>query len=326
MIISRTPLRISIGGGGTDLPSYYKSFGGFVISAAINKHIYITVNRTFRPGYLLKYSRTEHAETLDDIQHGLLRETLRLVEIEPMVEVVSIADVPAGTGMGSSGSFTVGLLHALNAYKRRKVPVEDLANTANHLEMNILGEPCGKQDHYIAAYGGLTVQEYHPDGTVTISPLHVSEEALRDLRENLLLFFTGYSRSAAKILDDQKAKSEQGDSGMLDNLHFIKDLGGRIKARLEGGDVKGFADLMNEHWEHKKARSENISNDHVNRLYDLALDNGARGGKLVGAGSGGFLMFYADDKPRLRAAMTAEGLQEMDFSFDFDGSIIQLRR
>ncbi len=326
MIITQTPLRISIGGGGTDLPSYYEQFGGFVISAAINKHIYITVNRTFRPGYLLKYATTEHTQTLDEIEHGLLRETLRLMDIEPMVETVSIADVPAGTGMGSSGSFTVGLLHALKAYKRETILTEDLAKTANHIEMNILGEPCGKQDHYIAAYGGLTCQEYHPDGTVTITPLKISEATLKDMSENLMLFFTGYSRAASEILVDQKDKSEKGDAGMLDNLHFIKDLGVRIKDKLEGGDVRGFAELMNEHWEHKKARSRNISNDHVDDLYDLAMRNGALGGKLVGAGSGGFLLFHAADKPRLRDAMTGEGLHEMDFAFDFDGSIVLLRQ
>ncbi|MEE9317254.1 MAG: hypothetical protein V3U48_03070 [Rhodospirillales bacterium] len=326
MIITRTPLRISIGGGGTDLPSYYEQFGGFVISAAINKYIYITVNRTFRPGYLLKYAETEHVQTINEIQHGLLRETLRLMEIEPMVETVSIADVPAGTGLGSSGSFTVGLLHAFRAYKRLKISAEELAQTANHIEMTILGEPCGKQDHYIAAYGGLTCQEYHPDGTVTVSPLKLPEATLKDLSENMMLFFTGYSRAAAEILDDQKKKTEKGDSGMLDNLHFIKDLGVRIKDRLEAGDALGFAELMNEHWEHKKARSKNISNDHVNALYDLARKNGALGGKLVGAGSGGFLLFYTLDRPKLRAAMSKEGLQEMDFAFDFDGSIVQLRK
>ncbi len=326
MIITRTPLRISIGGGGTDLPSYYESHGGFVISAAINKHIYITVNKTFRPGYLLKYAKTEHTQTLDEIKHPLLRETLRLMEIEPMVETVSIADVPAGTGMGSSGSFTVGLLHALSAYKRRKIPAGELAKTANHIEMTILGEPCGQQDHYIAAFGGLTCQEYHPDGSVTISPLNVSEDTLKDLSENLMLFFTSYSRAAADILGDQKQKSEAGDAGMLDNLHFIKDLGLGIKAKLEGGDVTGFAELMNEHWRYKKARSKSISNDHVNALYDLGLANGALGGKLVGAGSGGFLLFYAADKPRLRGAMTGEGLHEMDFGFDFDGSVVLLRQ
>ena len=326
MIITRTPLRISIGGGGTDLPSYYQSFGGFVISAAIDKYVYITVNKTFRPGYLLKYATTEHTQTLDEIEHPLLRETLRLMDIEPMVEAVSIADVPAGTGLGSSGSFTVGLLHALHAYKRRKISAEELARMANHIEMTILGEPCGKQDHYIAAYGGLTCQEYHPDGGVTITPLDISEATLRDLSENLLLFFTGYSRAAAEILEDQKRKSEKGDSGMRDNLHFIKDLGLKIKERLEEGDTQGFAALMNEHWRRKKARSESISNDHINELHDLALAKGALGGKLVGAGSGGFLLFYALDKPKLRAAMTGAGLQEMEFGFDYDGSIVQLRK
>jgi len=324
MIVTRTPLRISIGGGGTDLPSYYQSFGGFVISAAINKYVYITVNKTFRPGYLLKYATTEHTQTLDEIKHPLLRETLRLMEIEPMVETVSIADVPAGTGLGSSGSFTVGLLHALRAYKRQKISTEELARMANHIEMTILGEPCGKQDHYIAAYGGMTCQEYHPDGSVTITPLDVSEATLRDLSENLLLFFTGYSRAAAEILEDQKRKSEKGDSGMRDNLHFIKDLGIKIKERLEKGDTQGFATLMNEHWQRKKARSESISNDHINELYDLALTKGALGGKLVGAGSGGFLLFYTLDNPKLRAAMTGAGLQEMEFAFDFDGSVVEL--
>ena len=326
MIITRTPLRISIGGGGTDLPSYYEASGGYVISAAIDKYIYITINKTFRPGYLLKYSKTEHTENLDDIEHPIFRETLRLMEIEPAVETVSIADVPAGTGLGSSGSFTVGLVHALHAFKRRKIGVQDLAAMANHIEMTILGEPCGKQDHYIAAYGGLTCQEYAQDGSVTITPLMVSDDTIRDLNENLMLFFTGYSREAADILQDQREKSEKSDSDMLENLNFIKALGLRIKERLEAGDSRAFAELMNEHWEHKKARSANISNDRVNGLYDLALDSGAIGGKLVGAGSGGFLLFYTLDRPRLRAAMKGEGLEELDFAFDFDGSIVQLRK
>ncbi len=326
MIITRTPLRISIGGGGTDLPSYYETSGGYVISAAIDKYIYITVNKTFRPGYLLKYSKTEHTENLDDIDHPIFRETLRLMEIEPAVETISIADVPAGTGLGSSGSFTVGLVHALHAFKRRKIDVRDLAAMANHIEMTILGEPCGKQDHYIAAYGGLTCQEYAADGSVTITPLMASDATIRDLNENLMLFFTGYSRDAADILQDQREKSKKGDSGMLDNLDFIKGVGLRIKERLEASDSRSFAELMNEHWEHKKARSNTISNDRVNGLYDLALDNGALGGKLVGAGSGGFLLFYTLDRPRLRAAMNGEGLEELDFTFDFDGSIVQLRK
>ncbi len=325
MIITRTPLRISIGGGGTDLPSYYEKFGGFVISAAIDKYVYITVNRTFRPGYLLKYSKLEHTQRIDDIKHDILRETLRLLDIEPAVEIVSIADVPTGTGLGSSGSFTVGLVQALYAHKRRKISTEELARLANHIEMDILGEPCGKQDHTIAAYGGLTCQEYEKSGKTTITALEVSEATLKDLSENLLLFFTGYSREAARLLADQKSRSESCDKPMLDGLHAVKKLGLEIKDRLQAGDTRGFAELMHEHWLAKQKRAGGISNDRIDEVYALARKNGAIGGKLVGAGSGGFLLFYSLDRARLRAAMHGAGLQEMDFSFDFDGSIVQLR-
>lgn len=325
MIITRTPLRISIGGGGTDLPSYYERFGGFVISAAIDKYVYITSNRTFRPGYLLKYAKTEHVQSIDEVEHGLIREVLRLLGIEPAIEIVSIADVPAGTGLGSSGSFTVGLLHALHAFKRTRIGAGELARMACEVEMNILGEPCGKQDQYIAAHGGLMIQEFQPGGAVVMTPLQIAEETLRDLDENLLLFFTGYSRTAHDLLDDQKTRSEKGDQAMLENLHFIKEQGMRIKEALEGGDTAAFAGLMHEHWMRKKTRSRDISSDRINGLYEHALENGALGGKLVGAGGGGFLLFYADDLKRLRKAMADQGLQEMDFSFDFDGSVILLR-
>ncbi len=325
MIITRTPLRISIGGGGTDLPSYYERFGGFVISAAIDKYVYITANRTFRPGYLLKYAKTEHAQTIDEVEHGLIREVLRLLGVEPAIEIVSIADVPAGTGLGSSGSFTVGLLHALHAYGRFRIGAAELARMACEVEMNILGEPCGKQDQYIAALGGLMCQEFQPHGAVVMTPLLIAEETLRDLDENLLLFFTGYSRTAYELLEDQKTRSEKGDAAMLSSLHFIKEQGVRIKEALEGGDAAAFAGLMHEHWTRKKVRSDDISSDRINGLYDHALENGALGGKLVGAGGGGFLLFYADDPKRLRKAMADQGLQEMDFSFDFDGSVVILR-
>jgi D-glycero-alpha-D-manno-heptose-7-phosphate kinase len=325
LIITRTPLRISIGGGGTDLPSYYEKFGGFVISAAINKYVYITANEAFRPGYILKYSQIETADTYDDIEHDILREALRAMDIESGAEIVSIADVPAGTGLGSSGSFTVGLLNALHAYKRLHISTDELAAQANDLEMNILDQPCGKQDHYVAAYGGIVCQEYHEDGTVSVSPLNLPNGTTRALRENLMLFFTGYSRTASDLLQVQKAKSDQDDAAMLDNLHFIKDLGGRIKGCLEMGDLAGFANLMHEHWRHKMKRDENMSNDRINAVYDTARENGALAGKLVGAGGGGFLLFFTEDRARLRAAMTENGLQEMDFAFDFDGSIVQLR-
>ena len=325
MIITRTPLRISIGGGGTDLPSYYERFGGLVISAAIDKYVYITSNRTFRPGYLLKYAKTEHVQTIDEVEHGLLREVLRLLGIEAAIEIVSIADVPAGTGLGSSGSFTVGLLHALHAFTRLPTGADELARLACEVEMTILGEPCGKQDQYIAAHGGIMVQEFHTDGAVTMTPLQLAADTLRDLDENLLLFFTGYSRTAHTLLDDQKTRSETGDADMLSSLHFIKDHGMKIKKALESGATADFAALMHDHWMGKKTRSENMSNDRINALYDMALENGAMGGKLVGAGGGGFLMFYTEDSNRLRQAMTGQGVQEMDFSFDFDGSVVILR-
>ncbi len=325
MIITRTPLRISLGGGGTDLPSYYEKFGGHVISAAINKYVYITVNRTFRPDYLLKYSKTEQVDNIDDIQHDLIRESLRALDIGPNIEIVSIADVPAGTGLGSSGSFTVGLLHALNAYRRHPVSPEELARKAYDIESNILGEPCGKQDQYISAYGGVMCQEYHPDGKVVMTPLKVKGTVLRDLSEHLIMFFTGYSRTASDVLKDQKVKSEQGDGEMLDNLHFIKDLGLRIKSLLEQGDTAGFAEMMHRHWMRKKQRSANISNTEINDIYDYARRHGAIGGKLVGAGGGGFMLFYTDDRSSLRLAMEEKGLDEMAFSFDFDGSVVLLR-
>ena len=247
MIITRTPLRISIGGGGTDLPSYYEKFGGFVVSAAINKYVYISANTMFQSGYLVKYSKTEHVEAVDDIEHDLIREVLRHLDVEPYLEIVSIADVPAGTGLGSSGSFTVGLLHALHAHRRVHIGAEDLTRMACAIEMNVLGQPCGKQDQYIAAYGGMLCQEYRPDGGVSVSPLKVDEATLRDLDENLMLFFTGYSRSASEVLEDQKTRSLEDDEEMLANLHTIKELGLKIRDVLEKGDTRAFADLMHEH-------------------------------------------------------------------------------
>ena len=248
MIITRTPLRISIGGGGTDLPSYYERFGGFVVSAAIDKYVYISANRMFQSGYLLKYSKTEHVDSYDDIEHDLIREVLRHLDVEPYLEIVSIADVPAGTGLGSSGSFTVGLVHALYAHRRLHIGAEDLTRAATAIEMNVLGQPCGKQDQTIAAYGGMLCQDYRPDGSVSVTPLAVDEATLRDLDENLMLFFTGYSRTASDVLEEQKTLSQEGDAEMLANLHDIKELGLRIKDALEKGDTPGFAELMHEHW------------------------------------------------------------------------------
>ncbi len=325
MLITRTPLRISIGGGGTDLPSYYRRQGAMVISAAINKYIFIGVNRTFVDDYFVKYSALERAERVDDIKHPLVREALRLTEIPPGVEIVSMADIPSGTGLGSSGTFTVGLLRALYAFKREHVSAGELAEAACQIEIDRLQQPVGKQDQYIAAFGGVSCFEFHADDTVTVSPLALSEATLHDLQEHLLLFFTGYSRAASEILGDQKQRSEQGDQAMLDSLTFTQQLGWRIKESLEEGDLWQFADLMHEHWEYKRSRSAGMSNDRIDHWYTVGRKNGARGGKLVGAGAGGFLLFYAEDPATVRRAMADEGLEEVRFSFDHDGSTVLVR-
>ena len=320
MIITRTPLRISIGGGGTDLPSYYEQFGGFVIAAAINKHIYVGINETFSGGYFLKYSSLEHAPTIDEIRHSLIREVLRLHEVPAPIEVVSMADIPAGTGLGSSGAFTVGLLRAVHALKRKYVDPAFVAEEACRIEIETLQQPVGKQDQYIAAFGGLTCFTFHQDGTVEAEPLKIPIDALHALEDNLLLFFTGFSRSASEILKDQKHRSERHDAAMIDNLHYVKDLGRQSCKALVGGDTATFGKLLHEHWEHKKRRSDGMSSARIDEWYELGLKHGALGGKLVGAGGGGFLMFYAEDHWKLRAAMAKAGLEEVRFRFDFEGT------
>jgi D-glycero-alpha-D-manno-heptose-7-phosphate kinase len=321
MIITRSPLRISLGGGGTDLPSYYLQHSGFLIAAAIDKYVYINVHRRFVEGFLLKYSQLEEAATTDDIKHPIIREALKLVGIhERNLEITSMADIPAGTGLGSSGSFTTALLKALHALKKNLVHPSELAEQACCIELEKLGEPIGKQDQYIAAYGGITCFQFLPDGRVEAKPLKISEETLFNLEDNLLLFFTGYSRAASAILKEQDDKSKQADSAMIENLHFVKELGKQSQQALESGDLQEFARLMDVHWQRKKERSSGMSNQHINEWYDSAMANGALGGKLIGAGGGGFLMFYADDKVKLRPAMREKGLTEVRFRFDFEGT------
>lgn len=322
MIIVRSPLRISLGGGGTDLPSYYQDHEGALIAGAIDKYVYITVHHPFAKAINLKYSKMENVKTIEEIKHPILREALRLVykKEEPSIEIVSFADIPAGTGLGSSGSFTTALLKALHTYKRNLIHPEELAEQACYIEIEKLGEPIGKQDQYISAYGGITCFEFKRDDKVNAYPLRISKEILYDLEDNLLLFFTGYTRAASDILNEQNAKTRHNDKEMIDNLHFIKELGMKSKKALEKGDLKQFGELMNEHWEYKKRRSDAMSNKKINDWYDLALKNGALGGKLIGAGGGGFLMFYAMDDVKLRRAMISAGLEEMRFRFDFEGA------
>lgn len=323
MIITRSPLRISLGGGGTDLPSYYEKYGGFLIAAAIDKFVYINIHRRFVEGFLLKYSHLEEVTSIDEIRHPIIREALKHLAISAKnLEITSMADIPAGTGLGSSGSFTTALLKALNALSRNFVHPHDLAEEACEIEIGRLSEPIGKQDQFIAAYGGITAFTFHPDGRVEARKAAVSSDTLHDLEDNLLLFFTGYSRSASQILSDQKSRSEKADPAMIENLHKTKELGYKSLACLESGDTAGFAALMHEHWIGKRARSAGMSNNRVDEWYELAMRNGAIGGKLIGAGGGGFLMFYASDRARLRTAMREAGLQEVRFRFEFEGTKI----
>ena len=326
MIITRSPLRISLGGGGTDLPSYYRKHSGFLIAAAIDKYVYITLHQTFVQELIVKYSKLERVRNVDEVQHPIIREALRLVGIEgPYLELTSMADIPAGTGLGSSGSFTTALLKALHTYKKNLVHPRELAEQACHIEIDLLGEPIGKQDQYIAAYGGLTCFQFLPNDHVEVWPLKLDTETLYNLEDNLLLFFTGYSRAASSILKEQDEKSRQRDPGMVDNLHFVKELGYQSKEALEAGDLRRFAELMNVHWEYKKQRSGAMSNSEIDRWYQLAMENGALGGKLIGAGGGGFMMFYAEEKTRLRHAMSQTGLREVRFRFDFEGTKVVIQ-
>jgi len=277
--------------------------------------------RPFVEGIFLKYSQLEHVTQVEDVQHPIIREAIALLQWEqPQVEITTLADIPAGTGLGSSGSFTTALLKALYAHERRLLHPDGLARLACEIEINRLHEPIGKQDQYIAAYGGLTCFKFNRDESVEAAPLPVSSETLYDLEDNLLLFFTGFARSAGHILKDQDSRSQSFDQEMLDNLHYVKELAVASKQALEAGRPKDFGAILHEHWEQKKRRSQGMSNPKIDEWYELGRANGAIGGKLVGAGGGGFLMFYTEDRSRLRQAMKNVGLDEVRFSFDFEGT------
>ena len=321
MNITRSPLRISLGGGGTDVPSYYREHGGFLIAAAIDKYVYVAVMRPFNPGIYLKYSKLEHVDRIEEVQHPIMRESLKVAGFEkPQVEITALADIPAGTGLGSSGSFTTALLKALFAHKRQLLHPSELAELACHIEMERLGEPIGKQDQYASAFGGITCFWFEKDGRVKAEPLRLSRETIYSLEDNLMLFFTGFSRSAGEILKDQDARTRRSDASMIEQLHYVKELGLRSKELLESGNLTGFGELLHCHWEHKRKRSQGMTNSQIDAWYELGRRNGAIGGKLVGAGGGGFLMFYTEEHRRLRRAMSEAGLEEVRFRFDFEGT------
>lgn len=320
IILARAPLRISLGGGGTDLPSYYQHHEGFLVAGSIDKYVYILVHTEFQQRYKLKYSEMEVIDEVDEIKHPIFREVLRRHWRGKPLEIASLADVPAGTGMGSSGAFTVALLKALNHARRTSITPGALSEAASDIEINVLQEPCGKQDPYVAAHGGICAYTFGNDGSVTVEPLGLPQETLRALRNHLLLFYTGESRSASTVLSDQDQRTRGGDDDMLTNLHRTKEMGYASRDLLLAGDLESYAELMHEHWLNKRKRSPGMANEHIDNLYTLARRSGVIGGKLVGAGGGGFLLVYAQTPADTRQAMVSAGAQELPFDFEFSGA------
>lgn len=322
MIITRAPLRLPLGGGGTDLPPYYSRYGGFLVSATIDKYVYILVNPRFEDNIRVSYSKTEIVDTVDDIEHPIVRESLRLVGVGRGLEIVSVADLPANTGLGSSGTFTVALLHALHSLKREHLPPQELAEEAFHIEAEVLGEPLGKQDQYIAAIGGICAMEIDRQGRVHAQPIPTSHALSQEFENRVLLFYTGLQRRASDVLAGQTASLTAGAQQVTESLSLIKELGYQVREALERGDLDCFGRIMHRHWEAKRRMSDKISGSQIDHWYSIARESGALGGKIVGAGGGGFLMLNCcnGDKPDLRKAMTKQGLSEMPYHIDFEGS------
>jgi D-glycero-alpha-D-manno-heptose-7-phosphate kinase len=322
MIITRTPFRITLGGGGTDLPAYYSKYGGFIFSAGINKYMFININRPIVDDLVrVKYTKSEMVEHRDQLQHDIAREALRMMGIERAIEIISMADVPAGTGLGSSSCYAVGLLNALHTMKRKYIPLQQLAEEACALEINRLGKPIGKQDQYMAVFGGLTVLEIEKDGSVHVRGATVDDSTIDDLNRNLLMFYTGTSRNADKILSEQSQGAKDEKKNVIENMHYIKEIGYKILEAAESGNVTEIGLLFDKHWKYKKKISTKMSNPHFDEIYEIGKQNGALGGKISGAGGGGFFLFYIEENhTKFRAIMKKIGLREMRYRFDFEGS------
>jgi D-glycero-alpha-D-manno-heptose-7-phosphate kinase len=320
VIISRTPFRLSLGGGGTDLPSYYQKYGGFFISGAVDRYMYISVSPSFdRNALRVGYSTVEIVSSADEVSHGAVRAALRLLGIESGLEIVSVADAPPSVGLGSSASFCVGLLTALHSYLRQEVPRKELAEEACHIAMDRLNEPSGKQDEYAASFGGIVSYEIDPSGAVTAHPLELSTDTLAELEASTLMFYTGISRPASSVLDKQQKAIESGEA--TEKMHRIKELGIQSRDALVKGDLSTFGELMRDHWLVKRGVVDEMTAGPIDRWISKALRHGALGAKLVGAGGGGFLMAFCNNgRTKLREAMAEEGLVEHRFSFDFEGS------
>jgi D-glycero-alpha-D-manno-heptose-7-phosphate kinase len=323
MILTRAPLRIPLGGGGTDLKSYYGRFGGFVLSAGIDKYVYIQLNTLKVEDFIrVKYAETEQVDDPAAIKHPLLRESLLHVGSGGGIEISAMADFPGRTGMGSSGSFTVALLAALYAHKRRHPDRQQLAEAAHHVEAGRAAQPAGKHDHYLGAFGGITCLDIAPDGTVEVSPLALSNHSLEELRNSMVLFFTGIHRESFDILSQQQRDTDAGDTGVIDSLHETKRIGLEIRDALLDDDLDRYGSLLDEHWRNKKKRSGNMSNAAIDRWYSMGREAGALGGKILGAGGGGFIMFYcpAQHRQDLRRSLGEAGLREVNFQFDHEGA------
>jgi len=322
MIITRTPFRITLGGGGTDLPSYYSKYGGFICAAGINKYMFINLNRPIVDDLVrVKYTKTEIVGHRDQLQHEIARSAMTMAGIENALEIISMADVPAGTGLGSSSCYAVGLLNALHTLKREYIPLQDLAEEACHLEIDILHKPIGKQDQYMAAFGGLTVLDIATDGTVAVRKAHVSDTVLDDLNRNMLMFYTNTSRNADTILSEQSQGARQQNEQVLNSMHYIKEIGYAILQAMETSNITDIGLLFDKHWHYKKKISAKMSNPRFDQIYQIAKENGALGGKISGAGGGGFFLFYTENThAKFRDAMRELGLREMRYRFDFEGT------
>jgi D-glycero-alpha-D-manno-heptose-7-phosphate kinase len=323
MIISRAPVRLSMGGGGTDLASYYEKYGGFLMAAAINKYVYVMANKRFMKSIRLSYSKTETVDDVNQIEHNIFREALKFTEIENQIELVSIADVPSQCGLGTSSTFAIALLNVLLHYQRKYVDLHRLADIACHIEIDLLQQPIGKQDQYAAAFGGFNAYWFNKDGSVNVEPVRIGEENLIDLQNNIHLFYLNKDRSASSILDVQNSKSKEGDPGTIDRLHKIKEIGLYTKKIFENGNIDEFGEILHEHWLTKKGLSSKVSDPYIDEIYETARKNGALGGKVVGAGGGGFILFYCPkNRAALASAMAKFGLNQMQFAFEPEGAEI----
>jgi D-glycero-alpha-D-manno-heptose-7-phosphate kinase len=324
VIISRAPVRFSLGGGGTDIPAYYEQFGGFLVAAAIDKYVYVSANKRFYDDIRLSYSKTEIVADVDKIEHRIFKEALKMTGVTNGIELTSVADVPANTGLGSSSSFTVALLNALHTFRRNFCASRDLAEQACTLEINRLGEPIGKQDQYIAAFGGVTAFTFNPNGVVDVEPVPVAAEVLDDLQNNLCIIYSGVERAASVVLSEQGQKMRSLDQGTIERMHRIKALGHEVKRILVSGNIDAYGELLHEHWTNKRKLASKMTDSTIDDHYEAARKAGAIGGKLMGAGGGGFFMFYTrpSEKRRVIEAMNARGLKQLRFRFDVDGARI----